>query len=114
MIKKIFSLFLFVIVGFILSSCSDKSNLVQKKEISYPSWYLNYNSSDNSYLYGMGEGMNFSEAKTNALSDLSSNLFVNISSSFKTKSTSSMDFREYISSVFFEHKILEGQKLRIS
>jgi len=97
MIRKIFSLFFFVIIGFILSSCSDKTNHVKKKEILYPSWFLNYNTSDNNYLYGIGEGINFSEARTKALSDLSSNLFVNISSSFETKSASNMDYREYIS-----------------
>lgn len=83
----------FVILTF--SNCSKEVENISKKEISYPSWYLNPPQNDSSLLYGIGEGFTINDATKNALENLSSRLMVTISSNTLTSSKSFTDYREY-------------------
>ena len=61
-----------ILIGVYLSSCASSN----RGGYYTPSWYLNPPQNDNSYLYGVGEGKNFSEAKSRALKVMSASLNV--------------------------------------
>ncbi len=65
-----FILSAFVIV-FFLSCAANKQN-----EKFPPSWYLNAKQNDNNYIYGVGEGKTFLQAKSRALKVMSASLNV--------------------------------------
>lgn len=77
------------------SNCSKDIENIAKKEISYPSWYLNPPQNNQELLYGIGEGFTINEATKNALENLSSRLMVTISSNTVSSSKSFTDYREY-------------------
>jgi hypothetical protein len=77
------------------SNCSKDIENIAKKEVSYPSWYLNPPQNNQELLYGIGEGFTINEATKNALENLSSRLMVTISSNTVSSSKSFTDYREY-------------------
>lgn len=83
MIRVVCRILLVFIAGFIFSSCSEEIDL------AYPSWYLE-NEEDSSYLYGVGNGESLEQAKSMALSDLSSQISLKVESAVSIEQTQKM------------------------
>jgi len=80
----------------LLSACSSKapSSTYTQKEL--PSWYLNPPFNTQEYLYGLGEGKNLKEARSNALEGMVSQLGVSITSSYQSKLQSKGVYHQYL------------------
>ncbi len=74
-------------ITLILSGCI--SNVLPKKEVKLPSWYINSPINTTLYIYGEGEGDSIKEAKGNALDTMAARLVVSVSSSMKTTTNTS-------------------------
>jgi len=91
--KLVIKVLLFSIFS-LLIGCSGSNSSVQP---SYPDWYLNTSKSNASYYYAVGEGSNKEEAKINALSQISSEISVSVSSTFAvTKTTSNNKYNKTV------------------
>lgn len=67
------------------------SNMLPKKEVQLPSWYVNAPENTTLYIYGEGQGDSLEEAKTNGLDAMAAKLVVSVSSSIKSTTNTSTD-----------------------
>lgn len=109
---KLFSLFLAAL--FFLSGCGNSKERVVVKEKSLPSWYIKPPVSNDSVMYGVGEGKDKKEALSNALSALLATLSVSISSKYSAKSVIREGQINTQDATYINETQSEVKKIRIS
>jgi len=116
-----------IFLSLFLISCSSSKEKVIYKELSYPLLYTTPQNSDDTYLYGVGEGENLEYATKDALIDISSKLSITISSNSKIYKESIVKYREYIKKeisqninskieelTFLNYKIEKSEKIKFN
>lgn len=76
-LNKLLIYFLVIFGSLFFIACSGSS-------VAYPNWYLD-SSTDNKYLYGVGEAENLTSAKLAALNDMASKISLNIQSNLNIR-----------------------------
>ncbi len=84
--------FLLVLSLIFIGCAAGSKNQVSQPESTLPSWYINPKTSDSLFYYAVSEGASKDEAKLNALSQVSSEISVSISSSLDIQKISKNDF----------------------
>jgi len=98
----------------LFSACSSKTPSSNYAPKELPSWYLNPPSNTSKYLYGLGEGKNLKQARSNALEGMISQLGVSISSSYQSKLQSKGVYHQYLSKDITHTLKEDVAKIRIS
>lgn len=75
---------------FLFSSCNGASNSVAIQQKAASAAWINSTPSDNSsYYYGVGEGKTLTDAKNNALADVSSRISISVNATFSSSVSAS-------------------------